>query len=111
MKAVARIGDTAIGHKDILGNNVTGTITTGSDKTFSGGVGVARNGDNVHFPSHPHSAGPSNYQTHDIPITGSAIKGYSNNKKLALDGDIVPVADVAGPNAIIVATTTKFFSS
>lgn len=110
MKKVARIGDTAIGHTDINGTQVIGIITTGSDKTFSGLTGIARDGDNVHFPSHPHSPGPSNYQTHDIPITGSS-KNYSNNEKLALDGDVVPVADVAGPDAVIVATTLNFYSN
>ena len=112
MKKVVRIGDTATGHTDILGNLIPGTVTTGSGMTFSGGIEVARNGSSVFFPSHPHQiveGSPTDYQEHTVPITASG-KHESAGKKLALDGDLVPVEDIAGPNANLVASTDNVLS-
>jgi len=112
MKKVIRIGDTAVGHTDIEQNAVTGTVTSGSSKTFSGGIGVARNGDYVHFPSHPHQiieGSPADYQEHTVPITASG-KHEAGGSKIALEGDTVPVADKAGPNATLVASSDKVLS-
>lgn len=110
MKKIIRIGDHAVGHTDIQGNAVTGTVSNGSGLTKIGGIGVARNGDIVTFPSHPHAldihGNPTNYLTHSVAIIATS-KHTSNNKKIALEGDVVPVADVAGGNATLVATQTK----
>jgi uncharacterized Zn-binding protein involved in type VI secretion len=108
---VIRLGDTAIGHTNILGATVTGTVVSASDKTFSNNIGVARTGDLVSFPSHPHAivmGTPTDFRTHLVAIMASSTKHFSDGKAIAKHGDIVPVADIAGPDATLVTTTTKF---
>lgn len=110
-KSVARIGDTAVGHTDILGNSITGVIQNGSSDNLNSGVGIANDESVVFFPSHPHATdegSPINYRSHSVKITASG-KHYSNDEKIALDDDIVYVADEAGGNAVISATSSNLY--
>lgn len=108
LEDICRDQDTAVGHTDIMGAPVTGTITKTSDKFEIEGVKAVRNGDIVYFPSHPHALcpAPCDYQDHSVPVTGTA-KTYLEGEKVARDGDTVPVADSAGPDAYMIATQVK----
>lgn len=113
MANVIKNGDTAIGHTDIQGSAVTGTVTSNT-KTKIAGISVAKAGDNVFFPSHPHAldiyGSPINYRSHNIPVTGTG-KLTSEAKKVALHGEVVNVADEAGGNATFVGTQSKLTSA
>lgn len=111
LKNVVLNGDSAIGHTDIQGNAVTGTVTATGKLTVSGKK-VARSGDTVFFPSHPHQivlGSPADYQTHSVPVSGSG-KLVDSGGHVVLDGAIVAVADSAGPDATITASSTKLKS-
>ena len=113
MKKVIQNGDTATGHRDILGNAITGTITC-SAKMKLLGTDAGRNGDIVNFPSHPHAldghGNPTNYRSHAVAVIGTA-KLQVSGQHCAVDGDRVPVADEAGPDANMIATQTVLQSN
>ena len=113
MQNVIQNGDQANGHTDVLGNSIIGTITS-SHKMKVLWVSVSRDGDIVTFPSHPHAldwyGSPINYRSHSVPVSWTAkIKVLGLN--CAMNGDIVPVWDEAGPNATMQATQFKFKSN
>ena len=89
-KAVVRIGDISIGHTDVKGRQVIGTIVSGSDNVLNKDIGIASSSSFVFFPSHPHSTdskgNPTDYQTHTVNIISSG-KNKINNKNIAVSGD------------------------
>jgi len=111
MPAVVRAGDSASGHTDIQGNPVAGTVTsaTCAQSVLNGGTKIAIASTIVNFPSHPHAMDggtPIDYQSHDVAINATG-KNKATGAFIAVDGDVVPVADVAGPNATLSATTAN----
>ena len=102
-----------MGHTDIQGNSVVGTVAIiGIHKTTCGGIAVARSGDVVNFPSHPHAileGQPADFRSHQITLVGSS-NSTSNGDRIALNGDSVAVADEAGGNAVLVASQSKTVS-
>jgi len=109
MIKVIRIDDTAIGHTDIEGNSVIGVVNQSSSNVKAEGKYIARNGDNVAFPSHPHALDegvPIDYLEHNVAIIANRSKKI-NGQSIAAHGDVVPVVDGAGPNATLVATAIK----
>lgn len=113
MGKAIRNGDIAVGHTDILWNPVTGTVVS-SGKLHVAWISVAVAWDIVNFPSHPHSldsfGNPTNYQTHSVVLVGTA-KTYVSGKRACLEWDIVNVSDIAWPDAVLVASQNKLFSS
>ena len=106
-------GSEAHGHTDILGNQIIWIITSSCKMATEGHI-ISLNGDIVNFPSHPHGVdwygSPTNYRTHAVPVTASG-KLRVSGKHCALDGDTVPVADEAWPNAIMQATQFRLYST
>lgn len=110
-KAVARIGDIAVGHTDIQGSQVIGIIQVGSLNNTNGGIGISNSESVVFFPSHPHTlveGSPSGYRSHSVKINATG-KHNSNGFKIALNNDTVPVSDEAGADAYIVSTTGNLY--
>lgn len=107
-KKIARLGDKARAHTDILGNEIIGVVTESSENVICEDIGVARNGDNVFFYSHPHALCPEpcDFREHNVGII-SERDVIVNDQPISLYGDIVPVEDVAGSDAWIEATTNK----
>ncbi len=109
LEKVVRIGDQARGHTDILGSEVIGTVQDGSLNVKNGGIGLAHDESTVFFPSHAHALDegtPINFRTHSEKINATGRHNV-NSEKIALDGDIVPVADEAGSNATMQASSVK----
>ena len=109
MPAVIRSGDTASGHTDIEGNAVVGTVDddTCSVNLRNGGKRVATGATYVDFPSHAHALDegtPIDFRSHSVLITATG-KHRNGGNNIAVDGDVVAVADEAGPNATLDATT------
>lgn len=108
MAFVVRQGDSAVGHTDIEGNPVTGTVGSGVQTVKNGGVPVATSATVVTFPSHAHALSkgtPIDFRSHTVAISASG-KNRAGGNNIALDGDTVPVADEAGPDATVGASTT-----
>jgi hypothetical protein len=109
MPNVVRQGDTATGHTDILGNPVTGIVeeVTCAQTVGNGSKKTATANTIVNFPSHAHAladGSPTDFRTHAVKINATG-KHRAESFNIAVNGDIVPVADEAGPNASVVATT------
>lgn len=115
MAFVIREGDSAVGHTDIQGNAVTGTVQAAScsPTVKNGGKRVATSQTIVSFPSHPHAldeGSPIDYRSHAVAISASG-KHKANGSKLARHGDAVGVADEAGPDASLIASTSNLASA
>lgn len=111
MANIVRNGDFAIWHTDVLGNPVTGIIVS-SSKVKCIGVDVSHDGDFVLFPLHPHQivlGSPTDYRSHVVPVQGTG-KLTIVGEEVVLQNDLVPVADIAGWNAFMQASQTKFWS-
>lgn len=106
MSKVVLHGDQAIGHTDVQGNPVTGTVVA-SSKIRESGKAFAVHGDIVHFPSHPHQmveGSPADFQEHNIPLTGTG-KLSVNGSSIVIGNHTISVADVAGPDATLTASS------
>lgn len=118
LKKVARVGDEVRGHLDVEGNEVIGTVTSGSPDTKNGGVEITHTDGIITIPVHAHQfdglGAPTDFRSHVWRIVGSS-KHNVNNKSIARDGDGGNDADWDGyqtlPSAsYIVATTTNLLS-
>lgn len=111
MKQVVQNGDSARWHTDILWVEVLWQITS-SSKVNVNWVSVSLNWDIVHFASHPHAINlwvPIDYRTHDVAVVWTWKLSIWVN--CALDWDIVPVSDIAWPDATMKATQFKLYSN
>lgn len=90
LKPVARVGDVVRGHLDVEGNEVVGSITSGSPDCKNGGLSIARSNGIITIPTHPHQldtlGNPIDFRSHTWRIVGSS-KNKSNGEYIARDGD------------------------
>lgn len=111
MLAVIRAGDIATGHTDIEGNAVTGVVRESSCTATvrALGVAIATSASLVDFPSHPHAldgfGNPTDYHAHSASISATSAH-MAEGHDIARSGDTVASADVAGGNAMLVASTS-----
>jgi len=98
MKPVIRNNDIAVGHTDCMGDPVIGTVIS-ANKAKILGLDTCREADIVYFPPHCHPSGTRDHYIHPI---SSSVKHYVEGSLVCLDGDRVPVADDAGPDAFLV---------
>lgn len=115
MKFICKEDDQATGHTDIEGTPVIGTVVTNTCSTnvLINSKRGANSDTEVFFASHAHAldeGSPIDFRSHSIKITASGTNKI-NGLSIALNGDIVPVADEAGPNATMVSTTSNVRSS
>jgi len=113
LKYVIKEDDIVQNHTDIQGTPINGTVQTGSLNTKNINKGIATSDTIVNFPSHAHALNegvPIDFREHSVKINATG-KHNVNGFKIARDGDIVPVADEAGPDAVCVASTNNLRSN
>lgn len=113
LKKICKHWDIAVGHTDIQGNPITGTIQS-SSTTHILWIDASKSWDLIIFPSHPHALdwlwNPINYRSHSIPAVWTA-KLHIDGAAWVRDGDTVSVADEAWWDAVIQWTQNKLFSN
>lgn len=108
-KPVIRNNDQARGHTDIYGNEIIGIVQS-ANKDYVYGEPSCREADVVYFPPHDHCLGGCT-RDHTIHPISSSIKYYVEGSLVCLDGDTVPVADEAGPDAYLEKSQTTHTSN
>ena len=90
LKSVARVGDQVRGHLDVEGNEIIGSITSGSPNCNNGSLSIATSNGIITIPTHPHQldmlGNPTDFRSHTWRIVGSA-KNKANGEFIARDGD------------------------
>ena len=99
MIPIATLGSSCYGYCNIHKKIFTGTIVTSSNKTFAGGLGVARMGDVVLSPC-----------GHTGVIVTASLKTYSESVGIARLGDEFGPGDTSNPfrGTIITGSSDTF---